>query len=246
MNAFENTTVIVTGGTRGIGRAISKAFLERGAQVVATYRGNDGAAESFKGELEAFGQKLMLKKFDLSSGDEVKDFYKWFKEQYPSLEVLVNNAGLRKDQLLPSLGEKEWDEVLNVNLKGSYLMSKQATLLMLPKRYGRIINISSIGGNLALPGQSNYAASKAGQVAMSLSLSKEIARKGITVNNVLPGFIETELIADLPLEQRNDYKKQVPMRRFGKTEEVAYAVLFLASKEASYITGANLAITGGL
>jgi 3-oxoacyl-[acyl-carrier protein] reductase len=125
-------------------------------------------------------------------------------------------------------------------------MSKHAVLLMMKNRYGRIVNMSSVGGEIGLPGQANYAASKAGQVAISQTLSKEVAKRGITVNNVLPGFIDTELIADLPEEQRKEYMKDVPMRRFGKVEEVAHAVLFFASKEASYITGASVAVDGGL
>ena len=135
---------------------------------------------------------------------------------------------------------------MNINLKGTFLMSQGATLLMMKKRYGRIVNMSSVGGKLGLAGQSNYAASKAGQVALSQSLAKEVGKRGITINNVLPGFIETELIADLPEEQVKEYKKQVPLKRFGTVEEVAYAVAFLASKKAGYITGASLEISGGL
>ena len=141
---------------------------------------------------------------------------------------------------------KEWNDVISTNLTGTFLMSKHAVLKFMPNRYGRIVNMSSIGGSLGLPGQANYAASKAGQIAISKTLSKEVAKRGITVNNVCPGFIDTELLADLPEEQRKEYMKDVPMKRFGKVEEVAAAVLFLASKEASYITGASLEIAGGL
>ncbi len=246
MKLFQDHTVVVTGGTRGIGRGISEAFLKEGARVIATYRGNDEAAQAFKGSLGDLSSLLELRKFDLANHEQVKTFYSWLEESYQTLDILVNNGGIRRDQILASLDEKDWDAVVDTNLKGTYLMSKGAVLLMLQKRYGRIINISSVGGFLGLAGQANYAASKAGQVALAKSLSKEVAKKGITVNNILPGFIETELIADLSSEQIQEYKKQVPMRRFGKTEEVATAVLFLASKEASYITGASLEITGGL
>ena len=142
--------------------------------------------------------------------------------------------------------EGEWDSVIDTNLKGTYNMTRFAVLQMMKNRFGRIVNMSSVGGKLGLPGQANYAASKAGQIALSLSVSKEVAKRNITINNVCPGFIETELLSDLPEEQVKEYKSQVPMKRFGKVDEVAHAVLFFASKEASYITGATLDIAGGL
>jgi 3-oxoacyl-[acyl-carrier protein] reductase len=144
------------------------------------------------------------------------------------------------------MSENEWDSVIDTNLKGTYNMTRFGVLAMMKNRYGRIVNMSSVGGKLGLPGQANYAASKAGQIALSLSVSKEVAKRNITINNVCPGFIETELLKDLPEEQIKEYKSQVPMKRFGKVEEVAHAVLFFASKEASYITGATLDIAGGL
>jgi 3-oxoacyl-[acyl-carrier protein] reductase len=144
------------------------------------------------------------------------------------------------------MSENEWDEVIDTNLKGTYNMTRFGILSMMKNRYGRIINMSSIGGKLGLPGQANYAASKAGQMALSLSVSKEVAKRNITINNVCPGFIDTELLQGLPEDQVKEYKSQVPMKRFGKVEEVAHAVLFFASKEASYITGATLDIAGGL
>jgi 3-oxoacyl-[acyl-carrier protein] reductase len=243
---FDSQTVVVTGGTRGIGAGICKAFLEKGAQVIATYARNDEAALKFKQSLGALGEKLELRKFDVKNEEEVKSFFHFVREKYGKLEVLVNNSGIRKDNLLASMPENDWKDVLETNLYGTFHMTKEAVMLFLENRYGRIINISSVGGKLGLPGQANYAASKAGQVALSLSLSKEVAKRGITINNVLPGFIETELLSDLPEEQKKEYKQQVPMKRFGKVDEVAHAVLFLASKEASYITGASLEIAGGL
>jgi 3-oxoacyl-[acyl-carrier protein] reductase len=168
------------------------------------------------------------------------------ENEFSTVHVLVNNSGIRKDNLTASMLLSEWNDVINTNLTGTFLMSKHAVLSMMKNRYGRIVNISSIGGSLGLPGQANYAASKAGQIAISKTLSKEVAKRGITVNNVCPGFIDTELLADLPEEQKKEYTKSVPMKRFGNVSEVASAVLFLASKEASYITGASLEITGGL
>ncbi len=246
MYKFENQHVIVTGGTRGIGAGITESFLKAGATVVATYSGNDEAASAFKEKHALYGDKLVLKKFNVANTNEVESFFKEYETKFGSLEVLVNNAGIRRDQIIPSMSEEDWDSVIDTNLKGTYNMTRFAVLLMMKNRYGRIVNMSSVGGKLGLPGQANYAASKAGQIALSLSVSKEVAKRNITINNVCPGFIETELIKDLPEEQVKEYKSQVPMKRFGKTEEVAHAVLFFATKEASYITGATLDIAGGL
>jgi 3-oxoacyl-[acyl-carrier protein] reductase len=246
MTQFNSQHVIVTGGTRGIGAGITEAFLKAGATVVATYSGNDEAANNFKEKHSLYGNKLVVKKFNVQKTSEVEAFFKAYEQEFPSLEILVNNAGIRKDNIVASLSEEDWDAVIDTNLKGTYNMTRFAVLSMMKNRYGRIINMSSVGGKLGLPGQANYAASKAGQIALSLSVSKEVAKRNITINNVCPGFIETELLADLAEEQVKEYKSQVPMRRFGKVEEVAHAVLFFASKEASYITGATLDIAGGL
>jgi len=243
---FEDQRVIVTGGTRGIGKGITKEFLKEGATVIATYARNDIEAEKLKIEFGEYGDKLDIRKFDVSKSVEVKAFYNYLEETYPSIEVLVNNSGIRKDNLVPLMKEEEFKNVIDVNLTGTFLMSKYAVKGFLRNRYGRIVNISSVGGKLGLAGQANYSASKAGQIALAKTMSKEVGKKGITVNCVCPGFIETELIADLPIDQVKAYKMQVPLKRFGKIEEVAAAVKFLASKEASYITGTTLDVSGGL
>lgn len=243
---YNKQTIIVTGGTRGIGAGLTRAFLNEGGVVIATYGSNDQAAEEFKASLGELAKNLHLKKFDVSRESEVETFFTWFTENFSSLEVLVNNSGIRKDQLLASMSMEEWKRVLEVNLDGTFLMTKNAVLSMMKSRYGRIVNISSVGGRLGLAGQANYAASKAAQIAMSKSLSKEVGKRGITINNVAPGFIETELLSDLPEDLIKEYKKSVPLKRFGTVEEVASAVLYLASKEASYITGETLEISGGL
>ena len=243
---FSKQTVIVTGGTRGIGRGISEAFLKAGATVIATYAGNELAAAKMKEENAKYSDYLYTSKCDVRDEDAVIEFYKWIEEKFPKIEILINNSGIRRDQVTAMMSMIEWNDVIATNLTGTFLMSKHAVLQFMKNRYGRIVNMSSIGGSLGLPGQANYAASKAGQIAISKTLSKEVAKRGITVNNVCPGFIDTELLADLPEEQRKEYAKDVPMRRFGRVEEVASAVLFLASREASYITGASLEITGGL
>lgn len=239
---FKDQVAIVTGGTRGIGRGVTLALLDGGATVYATYARNDEAANAFKNEHPQYGERLKLAKFDVTDGNAVKAFF----ETLESVDILVNNSGIRKDNMLALMPDEEWSSVLDTNLGGTFLMSKHVIPLMMKKRYGRIINMSSIGGRLGLAGQANYAASKAGQEALARVLSKELGKRGITVNNILPGFIETELISDLPDEQVKEYKKQVPLKRFGTVKEVAAAVCFLASKDAGYITGASLEVTGGL
>lgn len=243
---FKDQTVIITGGTRGIGRGITEAFLKQGATAIATYASNDKAAEDFRTSLGELGEKLILKKFNVADTNACKEFYKEITQKFEQIHILINNSGIRKDSLGASMDESDWDDVLNINLKGSFNMTQNAILNMMKFRYGRIVNISSVGGKLGLPGQSNYAASKAGQMAMTKSLSKEIAKRKITINSVCPGFIETELLDGLDDDLVKSYKSQVPMKRFGTVKEVAHAVLFLASKEASYITGTSIDISGGL
>jgi 3-oxoacyl-[acyl-carrier protein] reductase len=243
---FNNQTVIVTGGTRGIGRGITTQFLKAGATVIATYARNDEAANQFKEEMNTFGERLHLRKFDVSKFNECETFWSDMEKNFPTIEILVNNSGIRQDNIAASMTEDQWDLVIDINLKGTFNMTKLAVLNFMKNRYGRIINMSSIGGSLGLSGQANYAASKAGQIAMSKSISKEVAKRKITINNIAPGFVDTELLSDLPEDQVKEYKKTIPMKRFGTTEEVAHAVMFLASREASYITGSTLEVSGGL
>jgi 3-oxoacyl-[acyl-carrier protein] reductase len=243
---FSNQRVIVTGGTRGIGAGIAGAFLQAGATVIATYSSNDSSANEFKNKNEQYAAKLDIKKYDVSSSKEVKDFFKYLDEKYPSLEVLVNNSGIRQDAIAALMSDEQWKKVLDINLTGTFYMSREIISRFMANRFGRIINISSLGGDIGFQGQANYAASKAGQLALTKSLSKEVAKKGITVNCVSPGFIDTELISDLPEEQKKEYLKMIPQKRFGKVQEVAHAVLFLASREASYITGTSITVAGGL
>lgn len=243
---FSDQTVIVTGGTRGIGRAISEAFLQAGARVIANYVGNDAAASAFREDNAAAGDRLQLAKFDVADYEAVEAFFRDFPDTYGSLEVLVNNSGIRRDSVLAMMGREDWERVIAVNLTGAYNMCKFGVQTMMGERYGRIINITSPCGHFGFEGQSNYAASKAGLVGMTRSLSKEVAKRKITVNCISPGFIETELIEDLPDELAAEYRKTVPLKRFGKPVEVAHAALFLATREAAYITGTTLEVTGGL
>lgn len=242
MSDFSGQRVIVTGGTRGIGAAITEAFLAQGAEVIATYAGNQAAAETFVARVA--NERLKVHAFDVADPVAVEAFWKGL-EGAP-VQVVVNNAGIRKDQIVGMMPIDDWRRVLSVNLDGNFYMAKQAVLAMSRQRYGRIINITSPSGELGFAGQANYSASKAGQVGLTRALAKEVAKRNITVNCVSPGFIDTELLSDLSEEHKKGFLEMVPMKRFGSAAEVAHAVLFLASKEASYITGAVLDVTGGI
>jgi 3-oxoacyl-[acyl-carrier protein] reductase len=246
MYDFKGQTVIVTGGTRGIGKAIAESFLKAGAKVIVTYSSNEAAAEQFKQDNSQFAENMDIRKLDVTKYEDVEELFKYVDTKYERFEVLVNNAGIRKDSVLAMMKESDWHDVMNVNLAGIFYSCKFAVRSLIRKRYGRIINIGSVMERYGFEGQANYAASKAGLSALTKSLSKEVATRGITVNCVSPGFIATELIEDLPDKLRESYLARIPLKRFGSTEEVAACVLFLASKEASYVTGSTLEVTGGL
>ena len=244
---FSGQNVVVTGGTRGIGRAISTAFINAGANVAALYAGNETAASEFRAQLGDAAERLVLRKCDVSNYAQVEALFRDLEGIFPTgIQIVVNNSGIRRDSVLAMMKPEDWDDVLRVNLRGTFNVSKFAVLAMMRKRYGRIINITSPCGQFGFEGQANYAASKAGQVALTRSLSKEVATRNITVNCVSPGFIATELIADLPQKLRDQYQQQVPLKRFGTPEDVANCVLFLAAKQSGYITGMTLDVTGGL
>lgn len=242
---FYDQTVVVTGGTRGIGRATAEAFLAAGADVICLYGGDEKAADQMRADHQNVGG-LRIERLDVADGNAVQEFWRKLEADEVVPQVLVNNAGIRRDNVLAMMPEDDWNRVLDVNLGGVYHMCKYGVQTMSGRRYGRIVNLTSPSGQLGFEGQSNYAASKAGMVALSKSLSKEVARRNITVNCVSPGFIDTDFIRDLPEDQAKKYKQMVPLRRFGKAQEVADAILFLASREAGYITGTVLEITGGL
>ena len=241
---FKGQTAIVTGGTRGIGRSIVESFLRSGARVIIP--SIEAATEQFMQDNSQFADSIDVQMCDVAKYGEVEKFFEYVDKQYEGFEILVNNAGIRKDAVLAMMKESDWHDVLNVNLSGVFYMCKFGVMSLMRKRYGRIISITSPSGKFGFEGQANYAASKAGLVALTKTLSKEVARRNITVNCVSPGFIATELIQDLPEEQRKGYESTVPVKRFGKPEEVAYCVLFLASKEAAYVNGSTLEVTGGL
>jgi 3-oxoacyl-[acyl-carrier protein] reductase len=243
---FSGQTAIVVGGTRGIGRAISDCFLQSGAKVIATYQSNDRAADEFRQANADHADRLDLKKFDVTQYDQVENFFRLVEEKHGPFQIMVNSSGIRNDAVVGLMQETDWQRVIDTNLTGTFNVCKQAVLSLMRQRYGRIILITSPIGKFGFAGQSNYAASKAGQVAFTRSLSKEVASRKITVNCVSPGFIETDFIADLSEEQRKGYIGMVPLKRFGTALEVAHSVLFLASEESSYITGTVNEVTGGL
>ncbi|HRR05690.1 MAG TPA: 3-oxoacyl-ACP reductase FabG, partial [Victivallales bacterium] len=225
---FPNSNVIITGGTRGIGRAISTAFLNAGANVTAIYVANDSAANDFLSQLNS--DKLEIVKLNIADYNAVEEFYKIYNSKHDSLDVLVNCAGIRRDSIVGMMSIEDWKKVIEINLTGTFNMTKFALMKMMEKRYGRIINISSPSGKYGFHGQANYSASKAAQEAFSRSLSKEAAKRNITVNCISPGFIETDFISDLTENQKKTYREQIPLKRFGTPEEVANLVLFTASE----------------
>ncbi|MFA6928739.1 MAG: 3-oxoacyl-ACP reductase FabG [Lentisphaeria bacterium] len=243
---FTGQTAIVTGGTRGIGAAVSTALLKAGAHVVATYAGNHEAAAAFVAAQGELAQALEIHSFDVSDYSQAEAFFREFDSRHPRQDILVNCAGIREDAVVAMMPPAAWQRVLEVNLNGAYHMAKLSVLRMLQHRYGRIIFLTSPVGRIGFAGQANYAASKAGLLALCRSLSKEVAKRKITANCVSPGFIATDFIGNLPPEQLKAYQDMVPLKRFGRAEEVANAVLFLASEESEYATGMVLEISGGL
>ena len=246
MSEFAGQIAVVTGATRGIGLAVSRALLAAGATVLGVYGSDREAAHRLLIESGDVGERLQLFQCDVADYDAVAELYGTIEERFDSIDILVSNAGIRRDAVLAMMSADDWRRVIEVNLNGSFHMAKHAVMLMMKKRYGRIIFITSPMAYLGFAGQSNYAASKAGQVGLMRSLSKETAKRKITVNCVSPGFIDTELIAGLSETQRAEYRKMVPLRRFGTPDEVAEAVLFLAGPKSAYITGSVLEINGGI
>ena len=243
---FTGRNVVVAGGTRGIGAEISRGFIAAGAIVTALYSSDQASAQEFAQSLGEDAMRFTALQCNVAVYEQVEDFFHIYDESHPWLDILVNSAGIRRDGVMAMMPQENWGSVLDTNLGGTYNLFKLGVQRMLRRKYGRLIAVSSIAGRIGIEGQTNYSAAKAGQSALVKAFSKEIARRNITANCVAPGFIDTKFIADLPDEQREAYKAGVPMRRFGTAAEVAAAVLFLASEEASYITGTTLEIAGGL
>jgi 3-oxoacyl-[acyl-carrier protein] reductase len=237
---------IVTGGSRGIGRAVSIALADAGADVVVVYAGNRQGAEETVTEIEKRERRGMMIQADVSRADQVDAAVKQVMERFGRIDILVNNAGITRDNLVLRMKEEDWDRVIDTNLKGTFLFSKAVIRPMMKQRSGRIINIGSVVGVSGNPGQANYVAAKAGVIGMTKAMARELASRGITVNAVAPGFIETDMTAVLGDEVRAQIKQQIPLARFGSPEDVAAAVRFLASDDAGYITGQTLHVDGGM
>jgi 3-oxoacyl-[acyl-carrier protein] reductase len=237
---------VVTGGGRGIGRAVAVRLANEGANVAISYRSNDTAAEEVAEEVKAAGAECEIFKGDVASPEDVDALFKGVGEVLGPVEILVNNAGLTRDNLMMRMKESEFDEVLGTNLKGTYLCTRAALRPMIRARWGRIVNVSSVVGLVGNAGQANYAASKAGIIGFTKSVAREVAQRGITANVVAPGYVETELTSSLSEEVKDQIRGQVPAGRFAEAEEVAEVVAFLAGEGAGYITGQTVAVDGGM
>ncbi len=236
---------LITGGSRGIGKAICKQLAEDGFSVIINYRSNDEEANKTLSEITEAGGKAELLKFDVSNVEDIENALETWANNNEGeyIEALINNAGIRKDNLQVFMQNDEWTEVINTNLNSFFFVTRRLLKDMLVKKNGRIINIVSLSGLTGVTGQTNYSAAKAGVIGATRSLSKEIARKRVTVNCVAPGFIKTDMTEDLDEKQ---FRNIIPMRRFGKVEEVASLVSFLASEKSSYITGEVISVSGGI
>jgi 3-oxoacyl-[acyl-carrier protein] reductase len=239
-------SAIVTGASRGIGRAIAIDLAARGASVVVNYNSSEAAAQEVVSAITSAGGKAFASRGDVSKVEDANALIKIAIDTYGKLDILVNNAGTTRDTLLMTMKEEDWDVVIDTDLKSVFTCSKAAIRPMIRQRGGRIINITSVVGLSGQAGQANYAAAKAGIIGFTKSLAREVGSRGITVNAIAPGFIPTALTNVLTGEQKESAIKMTPLGRFGKPEEVAYAVSFLASEEAAFITGAVLSVDGGL
>lgn len=246
MGLLDGKVALVTGGSRGIGKAIALKFASEGADVVFTYLSNKAAAEQTEQELGQFGHRVKAYASDASSFESAHELVKQVIEDFSRIDILVNNAGITRDTLLMRMTEQQWDEVLNGNLKSAFNFIHAVVPLMARQRAGSIISLSSVVGIAGNAGQSNYAASKAGIIALSTSVAKEMGSRNVRCNCIAPGFIDTDMTSSLPEELRKEWAKTIPLRRCGTPEEVANVALFLASDLSSYVTGQVIHCCGGM
>ena len=243
---LDGKVALVTGASRGIGRAIALRLAKEGAAVAINYAGNATAAEEVRGLIEAEGGRAITIQANVADASAVEAMIQQVTEAFCTIDILVNNAGITKDGLLMRMKEEDWDAVINTNLKGIFHCTKAVTKLMMKKRSGRIVNMASVVGLMGNAGQANYAAAKAGVIGFSKSVARELASRGITVNMVAPGFINTDMTAVLPDKVKEAMVEDIPLGRMGEAENVADAVLFLVSDQASYITGQVVNVDGGM
>ncbi|MDT9724131.1 3-oxoacyl-[acyl-carrier-protein] reductase [Xylanibacillus composti] len=246
MHMLKGKSALVTGASRGIGRAIAIALAEAGADVVINYAGSEAAAAETAKAVEALGRKAVLAKADVGKSAEAEELVKTALDSFGKLDILVNNAGITRDNLLMRMKEEEFDQVIETNLKGVYNCLKAVTRPMMKQRSGTIINISSVVGVLGNAGQANYVAAKAGVIGLTKSAARELASRGITVNCVAPGFIETDMTDKLTDEMKSAMLAQIPLAKLGKPEDIARVVAFLAGEGASYMTGQTIHVDGGM
>jgi len=237
---------IVTGGSKGIGRDIAITLAEAGLDIVLNYNQSYQAAEEVAKEITAFGRQCLVVQADISKGEDVDKLVKTTLEHFGKIDVLVNNAGITKDNLIMRMKEEDWNIVIDTNLKSVFLTSKAVSRSMMKQRFGRIINITSVVGIMGNPGQANYVAAKAGVIGLTKTLAREFATRNITVNAVAPGFIETDMTAKLSSEMREGLLSQIPLARLGKPEDIARVVKFLVSEDAGYMTGQTIHVDGGM
>jgi 3-oxoacyl-[acyl-carrier protein] reductase len=243
---FSEKVVVVTGSSRGIGKAIALEFGRCGANVVVNYNRSSDQAVAVVAEIIASGGNAAAFKADVAEPIEAQNLVKFAIETFGDLHILVNNAGITRDNLIMMMSDSDWDSVINANLRSTFNCSKAAIRHMMRKRFGRIINISSVSGQMGNAGQTNYSASKAGQIGFTKALAREVSSRNVTVNAIAPGFIDTEILETMPVEILEAAMKIIPLGRKGKPEEIAYAVTFLASDKAGYITGQVLGVDGGM
>lgn len=243
---MKGQTAIITGSSRGIGKTTAEELAKRGVNVVIVARDLERASEVADELKQKYDVETLAVEADVSNSESVSKLFEQALKKFQKIEILINNAGITKDNLLLRMKEEEWDAVIDTNLKGAFLCCREAVKVMTKQRYGRIINVSSVVAFIGNPGQVNYTASKAGLIAMTKTLAKEYASRGITVNAVAPGFIVTDMTENLPEKVKEEMLRMIPLQRFGTTYDVANAIIFLALPESGYITGQVIHVNGGM